>query len=331
MTSKDEDNRQDRKMDLPSWMDETNDAKFAATKQGDEDDDEGTSENTPLLFGSAPATKTRDNNNKKGLMAETEQQQSDITLPSVALLSSSDHKKDDDDNDEDDDDDHDEEQQEDRNKTSKAKKKTSSKRRPIGRRRPEQESSSRPHIPRQNPCLWIFHFIKGSAVVGSLCLLLTQWMPFVTDHYHLSTLFSLLNMILKGYISLFCILFILVEVDLPIAILRNSMLLHAYFSRGFLYSFLGLICSVEASSDRVQSFLSSDDTNGSSYEITWSAIFMQVSAWLVCAVGLTYMLLGVLCLQPLRNRLREQERQAWRTYHEEMREWRRNNNRNNET
>jgi hypothetical protein len=50
--------------------------------------------------------------------------------------------------------------------------------------------------------------------------------------------------VLRLYISIFCVVFILVEYDAPIGFLKESMVLQNYFSRGFVYSFLGVVSSL---------------------------------------------------------------------------------------
>jgi hypothetical protein len=49
------------------------------------------------------------------------------------------------------------------------------------------------------------------------------------------------GLVLKFYISIFCVVFILVEYDAPIGFLKESKVLQNYFSRGFVYSFLGVV------------------------------------------------------------------------------------------
>lgn len=180
-------------------------------------------------------------------------------------------------------------------------------------------AGNRPRIPSQNPFLWLFHCVNGSAVVASLCLLTTQIIPFiVSPSNQVSTIFSALNLFLKFYITLICIVFLLVETDVPFPVIRNSIILQSFLPRGFLYSFLGLVATVESYSDRVQSFLAKEKND----DVTWAAIFMQVSAWLMLGVGLVYMFMGILCLGQVFQRLKDDEREEWKQYREAMREWR---------
>ena len=320
--------RESRKMDLPSWMDEKNDNRIVEEQQ-------------PLLFGTGNVL--QDSNDDKDPERGTDQSGygssvqpneikpvtsgeavgNDVIAPSVSI-SPTNYKK--------------PEKEDDSSRRSRnVPTKIDTKAKPAttggGRGKRKQSTtesiasasssltaSNRPHIPKQNFCLWIFYCINGTAIVSGLSLIMTQLLPLITDSKsQVSSLSAILGLLLNVYISLFCILFILVELDVPISTLRNSSLLQAYFSRGFLYSFLGLICTVEADSNRVGSLL--ENMNSKTTNISWLAIFMQVSAWVMCCVGVVYMVLGLCCLERLRHRMREDEREAWRQYRVALRQW----------
>ena len=82
-------------------------------------------------------------------------------------------------------------------------------------------------------------FIEGFGIVASISLLLTQLMPLffapVNEH-------GITDLVLKFYISIFCVLFIMVENDTPIPFIKKSTILQNYFSRGFVYSFIRQHC-----------------------------------------------------------------------------------------
>jgi hypothetical protein len=183
---------------------------------------------------------------------------------------------------------------------------------------------TRPHMPNDNPILWLFHLLQGVAVIAALCLLVTQAIPITLD---VSTThpveITFLSLALKVYISLFCITFALVESNLPIPFIRTSELLQAFISRGFIYSFLGLICVEEAYSERVRDIISHGKDE---FHVGWLAIFMQISSWCMLAVGALYMLLGVFCLRGVRDRMHRKEQEDWKKYREDMKVWRETHN-----
>lgn len=208
-----------------------------------------------------------------------------------------------------------------------------------------------PHQPPINPCLWIFHLLEGISAVAAALILLNQLLPFflvktsdipakigtksdsflffeiVTDRLLLFCYSSsyltgcstgILNSILKVYISLFCVAFILVECNAKIPLLVNSAILQTYFSRGFLYSFVGLICVVEAYSEQIRSIV---NHASDSLHISWLSIMMEITSWIMLSCGFAYMLLGLCCLRLLRDRMKDQENEAWRQYKEDVKEW----------
>ena len=177
---------------------------------------------------------------------------------------------------------------------------------------------TKPHVPTQNPCLYLFHLLEGVAVATALCLLATQVIPLCfVKASSLAHQFGL-SLVLKVYISLFCVLFIITELNLPIPLVRSSPLLQTYLSRGFLYSFLGLICVEESYSERVKDILNHGKDE---FHVGWLAIFMQITSWFMLAIGVLYMLLGLCCLKRVRDRMKEREIEAWREYREALRRW----------
>lgn len=181
---------------------------------------------------------------------------------------------------------------------------------------------AKPHVPGINPCLWLFHTLQGVCVVAALMLCVTQVIPLVLAARQKSasvvSTVGWASVALKAYITSFCLVFVAVETDLPIPFLRDSNLFQRYLSRGFLYSFLGLICLEEAYSERVRDIVKK---SSSLDNVGWAAIFMQLSSWLMLAVGCLYMLMGVCCLKGLRDRLKEREQREWREYREALKRW----------
>lgn len=185
---------------------------------------------------------------------------------------------------------------------------------------PIDPEALKPHRPNMNACLWMFHLLEGISVTASVCLLVTQIIPFFQnpDATTSTTTMSILEILLKIYISLFCVLFILTETQAPIPSIRNSPILQVYLSRGFLYSFVGLICVEEAYSERVKEVLT---THHDEFYVGWYAIFMDVSSGFMLLCGIVYMMLGLCCLKRLRDRIKQQEIDAWKQYRIDMKAW----------
>lgn len=177
----------------------------------------------------------------------------------------------------------------------------------------------KPHVPGQNACLWLFHLLEGVSITAALCLMITQILPVVLVRpKDIAARIGVTSMALRVYIAIFCILFVCTETQAPVPVVRNSQLLQTYISRGFLYSFLGLICVEEAYSERVKGIVSHVDD---SFHIAWASVFMEVSSWLMLATGALYTLLGVFCCKRVRDRMKQKEKDAWKRYKEELAAW----------
>lgn len=175
-----------------------------------------------------------------------------------------------------------------------------------------------PKRPNIDPCLWVFHFIEGITAISALLLCVTQLVPFLfVKAKSLNKDLGFVAIIERIYVSVFCVLVVITESRAPIPLVRDSQILQQYFSRGFLYSFIGIICLEEAYSERVKGLLS--ETAG--FHILWAALFMEVSAWSMLAMGMLYMTLGILCMKLLRDRMAEREERVWRRYRKEMADW----------
>eukprot|EP00980_Cylindrotheca_fusiformis_P001002 scaffold274_cov119-Cylindrotheca_fusiformis.AAC.4 len=122
--------------------------------------------------------------------------------------------------------------------------------------------------------------------------------------------------VLKFYVAIFCVVFVLVEYNAPIGFLKDSMILQNYLSRGFIYTFLGVSALEEAYSERVQDTV---EHASDSFHVAWIGVFMQVSAWMIFGVGVVYMVLGLCCLKRLRDKLRDDDRKKWKEYREAKR------------
>jgi hypothetical protein len=163
-------------------------------------------------------------------------------------------------------------------------------------------------LPHRNPILYAFYWLEGIAIFGCLCLLATQLLPLV---YMTAKEIGILQIFLRIYVGLFCIIFILVEYETPLPFLKSSLLLQTYFSRGFLYTFLGLICMEEAYSVRVDDMQEHKDEE---FHVAWASLFMQGSSWLVVGVGVVYMLCGICCLRVLRDKMNQSYKEKMEQY-----------------
>jgi predicted membrane protein len=94
------------------------------------------------------------------------------------------------------------------------------------------------------------------------------------------------------------------------------------FSRGFLYSFIGLSALEEAYSERVLDMIAHAKDQ---FHVSWFSLFIQISSWMMLALGIIYMLIGLCCLKTLRDKVKAENKEKWETYREAMRVYRQTN------
>ena len=182
-------------------------------------------------------------------------------------------------------------------------------------------ASGKPERPTRNCLVHVFFFIESFGIITCCCLLLTQVAPLVMG----MTIEEIgyVSAILKLYLSLFSILLLVVEYDVPISFIKNSKFIQTWFSRGFLYSFLGLTCMQEAYSERITDMVNSGGTSTSGlFHVSWISLFMQVSSWMMVGLGVVYMILGVLWLQLVRDRVVQSYKLSWVHYREALKRYR---------
>lgn len=190
----------------------------------------------------------------------------------------------------------------------------------------------KPDRPTYNACLYMFHLLEGIAMTAAMALLVTQIMPFLLvqidttkqQQQETNTMtMNVLTIALRIYVTLFCCLFIMTELGTSF-VHKTLPLLQHYSSRGFLYSFLGLICADEAYSERIKETLSLS-ANGTTniQHIGWASIFMEVSSWFMLGIGIVYMLLGMCCCKRLRDHYKQKEVDAWKQYKIDLQTWNR--------
>ena len=109
--------------------------------------------------------------------------------------------------------------------------------------------------------------------------------------------------------SVICLILILVETNVPIPFLKSSVL-NAMFSRGFLYTFLGVISLEEAVAVNYRG----QQLNRGSLYIGWPALFMDITAFVIIGFGVLYMLLGLCCIGALKRKLEHDHQAQWDEY-----------------
>lgn len=183
------------------------------------------------------------------------------------------------------------------------------------------ERPGKPEKPKQHCFVSMFYAIESFAVVTNLAMLVSQVLPLIVVSWEDA---DPAYLALKIYLVIFAIIFFFVEIDLEsISFLRKASFLRTYCSRGFLYSFFGLICYEEADSEKAYTALEDAraQDNSKIFRVVWFALINQIAAISLLAVGCLYFLLGLLCLQRVRNRYVYDDRQKKKAYREALDKW----------
>uniref|UniRef100_A0A7S0AVP1 Transmembrane protein n=1 Tax=Minutocellus polymorphus TaxID=265543 RepID=A0A7S0AVP1_9STRA len=167
-------------------------------------------------------------------------------------------------------------------------------------------------LPRRNCCHGLFIILNIIAVAACLLLILSQVLPifFVKEQ-------TLLQLTLRGYLTFFCLIFIFAEMELPLPFVRSSQSLHNFISKGFNYSFVSICAMTQAEADLIEESIKKRTMDPMGIDFSWfHALFVEIPAWVMLGVGALYMLLGILCMRPVRDRCREDYARRMEDYFE---------------
>ena len=182
------------------------------------------------------------------------------------------------------------------------------------------EKTGRPREPTRHCVVRFFFTMQSFGIITNLILLVSQILPIIFVPVASADMSYLA---LKVYLCVFSIIFLLIEFDHPaIPFLRKASFLKTFASRGFLYTFLGLVCFDEANSEAAFEALEDEDSEfAAHFQVSWFALFNVIAAWSLIGLGVLYFLMGIVCLQKIRNRYVYDDRQKWKAYREALEKW----------
>lgn len=173
--------------------------------------------------------------------------------------------------------------------------------------------SGRPDRPKREWPVKVFFFIEVYALLTCTLLLISQLLPII--FIPLSE-FSFGYFALKIYMCIFSIIFIIVEIDHPFfTFINRAVFLTTFATRGFMYTFFGFICFEEAYSKKVSLKL---EASSSIFEVSWYAIANRIAAFSLISLGTLYFLMGIFCLQKIRDKFVYGDRAKRRAYKHAM-------------
>jgi len=180
------------------------------------------------------------------------------------------------------------------------------------------EKTGRPKAPSRHWIVRLFFAIQSFGIITNLALFVSQILPLL---FVAVTSTGKTYLALKVYLCALAIIFLIIEFDHPrIPFLRKASFLKTFSSRGFLYTFLGLVCFDEANSEAALGALKVNNI-ASVFQVSWFALLNVIAAWSLVGLGLLYFLMGILCLQKVRNRYVYDDRQKWKAYREALAKW----------
>ena len=138
----------------------------------------------------------------------------------------------------------------------------------------------------------LFRLLKFITILIAVLLMIAQVISLV----YLP--FDGVELILKIFLSSFCVMIILNELEWW-GLLRASPLLWNWIPRGYLYAFIGVV-SVEENNLKP----SSGALNTLPFDYT-AALFIETASWLMFFIGILYISLGLCCCQVYQAKVRE--------------------------
>jgi len=175
------------------------------------------------------------------------------------------------------------------------------------------KTSGVPNRPKREWPVKVFFVIEACALLTCLTLLVSQLLPIV--FVPISDFDDRAYLALKIYMCIFSIIFMIVEIDQPsIPFLKNAVFSTTYATRGFVYTFFGLICFEEAYSEKAHKMLEKAESSSSILTVSWFATSNRLAAFSLLSMGILYFLMGICCLQTIRNQFIYGDRATWKAY-----------------
>jgi hypothetical protein len=138
----------------------------------------------------------------------------------------------------------------------------------------------------------LFRLFKCITILIAMLLLIAQILSLV----YLP--FDGVELLIKIFLSSFCVLIVMNELEWW-SLLKGSALFWNWIPRGYFYAFIGVV-SVEENNLKP----SGVSLNALPFDYT-AALFIETTSWMMFAVGILYMSLGLCCCQVYQTKVRE--------------------------
>jgi len=117
-------------------------------------------------------------------------------------------------------------------------------------------------------------------------------------------------------LAFFSFVFLLAEFEVSCL---KSKFFQNWISRGFLYTFLGVVAIEQRYAMIADGSIHDLETEKLPifyFNVEWASFFIEISSWWMIGMGSVYFLLGICCMKVIRNRCREQYKNKWKRYME---------------
>lgn len=180
------------------------------------------------------------------------------------------------------------------------------------------ERPGKPEKPKRHCFAAMFYTVESLAMITNLILLVSQVLPLLLVSWDNS---DPAYIALKVYLCIFALILTVVELDF-VPFFQKAAFLRTFVTRGFLYTFFGLVCFDEAGSDKAYKELQYRTTESTDiFRISWFAFFNEIAAYSLIAIGVIYFLMGIVCLQKVRTKYVFDDRKKWKDYHDALERW----------
>mmetsp|Transcript_15924 Transcript_15924/g.22147 ORF Transcript_15924/g.22147 Transcript_15924/m.22147 type:complete len:257 (+) Transcript_15924:117-887(+) len=168
--------------------------------------------------------------------------------------------------------------------------------------------------------LRVFNLFETFGVITCLRLLAMQLAPlFFTPLDQ----FSWLQIWLRCYVSLCCLLFALVEIEVKLPFIQDNNILQSWIGKGFLYLFIGLvgleeryIVLVEDIQQQEKAHIRSKHAYDEIHVDSWAALAIAGASFFMVILACLYVLLGMCCMRKWRDTMRQEYANALGEYYE---------------
>jgi len=167
--------------------------------------------------------------------------------------------------------------------------------------------------PRRNCCHSFFIVVQIAAILANLCMIAIEVVPMVFDlrAHKTPDAVKILDVALRCYFTFFSTCFLVTELEWIDSSLNN------WITRGFLYTFLGVVAREQHLAMLANGTLVVKENSKEYWNGVWASLFVEISSWWIIGIGILYFLLGLFCMKAVRNRFREQYQSRLRDFYEE--------------